>query len=156
MAQKVITLVVKTDDITGEEIPEGHGETFRYAWEGWEWEIDLNDGNAADIRTMMGNLTSASRKVGRHRPTIQPSRHKAIATPAKPAANKTPELTTGELTPYQQQMRDRELLREIRIWAQSNGFPDQRLNGQLKSGVREAWDEANPERPAPKPQSWKG
>lgn len=150
MAERVVTLVIKTDDITGETIPDGSGETFHYAWDGTEYKIDLSDGNAKDIREMMSRLTSASQKVGRYKPGVsQPSRKSLPANADRPK-----ELPSGELTPTQQKAARSAFLREIRQWAQDNGFPQQGMVGRLVGGVREAWDAAHPDRPAPTEDSF--
>jgi len=63
MARKVITTLV--DDIDGQPIEEGQGETVPFALDGINYEIDLNDENAAKLRTLLEEYTEKGRRVGR-------------------------------------------------------------------------------------------
>ncbi|MFC3297876.1 histone-like nucleoid-structuring protein Lsr2 [Clavibacter michiganensis] len=63
MARRVITTLV--DDINGEPIEEGKGETVPFALDGVNYEIDLNDENAAKLRTALEEYTEKGRRVGR-------------------------------------------------------------------------------------------
>lgn len=63
MARKVITTLV--DDINGEPIEEGQGETVPFALDGVNYEIDLSDDNAAKLRTVLEEYTEKGRRVGR-------------------------------------------------------------------------------------------
>lgn len=143
MSKRVITLVVKSDDITGEDIPEGQGESFVYAWDGHEYEIDLGDKNAVDVRLMMDRLISRSRRLGKYRPGVQMPKQKAVTT------NAPKELPSGDMTPTAAKTARSAFMKEIRLWARENGFPQQGLTGRLIADVREAWNEAHPDRPAP-------
>lgn len=58
MAQKQVLIL--EDDIQGGEAT----ETFRFAFDGTEYEIDLNDKNAAKMRQSMTFYTDHARKVG--------------------------------------------------------------------------------------------
>jgi|SRR6476620_6911958 len=57
MAKK--TLVVLEDDIDGSEAT----ETLSFALDGSEYEIDLNDGHAGELREALARFTKAGRKV---------------------------------------------------------------------------------------------
>jgi hypothetical protein len=63
MARKVITTLV--DDINGEPIEEGQGETVPFALDGVNYEIDLSDDNAAKLRTALEDYVDKGRRVGR-------------------------------------------------------------------------------------------
>jgi hypothetical protein len=64
MAKK--TVVLLEDDIDGSEA----NETISFALDGSEYEIDLNEGHANELREALARFTNAGRKVagGRGRP----------------------------------------------------------------------------------------
>src|SRR5687767_9473895 len=65
MAQK--TVVILSDDIDGSEA----NETIRFALDGAEYEIDLNNDNARELRGALERFTAVARKTsggGRGRP----------------------------------------------------------------------------------------
>ncbi|MDE8670702.1 Lsr2 family protein [Pseudarthrobacter sp. H3Y2-7] len=64
MAKK--TIVLLEDDIDGSEAD----ETVSFALDGSEYEIDLNEGHANELREALARFTNAGRKVagGRGRP----------------------------------------------------------------------------------------
>ncbi len=62
MAQKTITLLV--DDLDGNEIKAGKGQTIPFALDGREYEIDLSDKNADAFRKAVSRYVDAARKVG--------------------------------------------------------------------------------------------
>lgn len=152
MAQKVITLIQTYDDIDGTLIPDGEGENLTYVWDGHLYEIDLSTAHATEIRQHLKPLLDASRKVGRV-PTksLLPSRAKQPQKKSTPAVEtpEPPALPGG--TAWSSEQARREFFREIREWALTNGFPDQSLSGKLRDGLREAWNAAHPDRPAPEP-----
>lgn len=63
MARKVITTLV--DDINGDPIDEGQGETVLFALDGVNYEIDLSDENAAKLRTVLEEYTEKGRRASR-------------------------------------------------------------------------------------------
>lgn len=67
MAKK--TVVLLEDDIDGSEAK----ETISFALDGSEYEIDLNEGHAIELREALIRFTNAGRKVpgGRSRPTAR-------------------------------------------------------------------------------------
>ncbi len=67
MAKK--TVVVLEDDIDGSEAT----ETLSFALDGSEYEIDLNEGHAKELREALARFTNAGRKVsgGRGRPAAR-------------------------------------------------------------------------------------
>jgi hypothetical protein len=62
MAQRVITYVQYTDDLTGETFTEGEGETLVYAFDGSTYEIDLVEANAKAFRMALAPFVAVSRK----------------------------------------------------------------------------------------------
>lgn len=67
MAKK--TVVLLEDDIDGSEAT----ETLSFALDGSEYEIDLNEGHASELREALARFTDAGRKVsgGRGRPAAR-------------------------------------------------------------------------------------
>jgi Lsr2 len=61
MAQK--TVILLTDDLTGEEIAEGEGRTVRFELDYTAYEIDLSQKNAEKLRNTMSAYIGAARKV---------------------------------------------------------------------------------------------
>lgn len=105
MAQKVNIVLV--DDIDGSDAT----ETVAFGLDGTNYEIDLNDKNAAKLRDALAAYVGHARKVGGGRRT----RSKSAVAGSGPSA------------------------KEIRDWARSNGFkvPDR---GRIPADVREAFD----------------
>ena len=62
MAKK--TVVFLTDDLTGEEIREGQGQTVEFALDGTAYIIDLSKQNAGKLREAFSQYVGASRKTG--------------------------------------------------------------------------------------------
>lgn len=171
MVRKTRVVTWLQDDMTGEELPEGAGQTVTYGLDGRTYEIDLSDDNAHQIRQLLAPLIAKSRM-------IDGPKHKAKAVDGQkkelsPAQIRQRELARarqielaqqrraiaageispedGEITEYAKMMAHREFLTEIRMWANDNGL-DQAMNGRLRPAVRAAWNEAHPDRPAPEPR----
>jgi hypothetical protein len=68
MAKK--TVVLLEDDIDGSEAT----ETLSFALDGSEYEIDLNEGHAGELRQALARFTNAGRKIsgGRSRSASRP------------------------------------------------------------------------------------
>lgn len=79
---------------------------------------------------------------------LAPEAAQQIANDQSMTANSLALGGAESLTDYQQSMEKRNFLREIRLWAREQGM-DQGMNGRIRPEVREAWDEAHPNRPAP-------
>ncbi|KRE56036.1 hypothetical protein ASG92_24050 [Arthrobacter sp. Soil736] len=64
MARKVVTLLA--DDLDGSEA----SETIQFAFDGTEYEIDLNEAHANELRSALSRYTNVARKTsgGRGRP----------------------------------------------------------------------------------------
>ncbi len=63
MAQK--TQVVLIDDLTGDILSDGQGQTVSFALDGTSYEIDLNKKNADALRKDLRRYVDAARKLGR-------------------------------------------------------------------------------------------
>ena len=70
MAQTTRVLIV--DDLDGNELPEGQGQTVRFGLDGVSYEIDLSKENADALRKDLKRYAGAGRKLGRQQST--PSR----------------------------------------------------------------------------------
>lgn len=92
MAQHVITKYVDDLDKTEASGP------VEFAIDGWRYEIDLSDDNAAKLRNALAAFVDAGRRLGR--------------------MGKTTATATALQAP---QRRDREQTQAIREWARQNG-----------------------------------
>ena len=63
MAQRTKVLIV--DDLTGNELPEGQGQTVAFSLDGTSYEIDLSKKNADKLRDDFKRYTDAARRAGR-------------------------------------------------------------------------------------------
>lgn len=108
MAQKVNIVLV--DDIDGSEAT----QTVAFGLDGASYEIDLNDGHAAELREALATYVAHGRKVSAGR------RGRSTAAKANLGAS----------------------AREIRDWARSNGHdvPDR---GRIPADVRAAFEAAH-------------
>ncbi|MFF1252610.1 Lsr2 family protein [Pseudarthrobacter sp. NPDC058329] len=109
MAKK--TVVLLEDDIDGSEAT----ETLSFALDGSDYEIDLNEGHAKELRDALARFTQVGRKVsgGRGRPT---SRTKSGH--GGPAA------------------------KAVRMWAAENGIPVN-TRGRIQAEVVEKYEAAH-------------
>lgn len=144
MAKRVRTIVTYIDDLTGQELPEGDGQTVLYSIDGKHYEIDLSNQTADEFRTLLSPIIAKSRKAG------TPAKSLPAARPQRPAAPR--ELTAGgdgagsPIYPPQTKRAAWEFRREIRAWARDQGI-FQAESGRLKEEVVQAWNEAHPDRP---------
>ncbi|OZM79434.1 nucleoid-associated protein Lsr2 [Pseudonocardia sp. MH-G8] len=137
MAQRVETRFV--DDLDGTEA----AETVTFTLEGREYEIDLSDRNASELRDSLATYIAAARRAG------GAGRSRTTTTTATPtAAAVTPRTDSGSA--------DREYTAAIREWARKNGHQVSE-RGRISNSVREAYQqrdqqpESAPE-PTPEPQ----
>jgi Lsr2 len=79
MAQRTVIRLV--DDLDDAEIVDGAGETVNFALDGRQYEIDLTNDHANEMRAALDRYVRAARKVGGRR-----GRAPAIATGAKATA----------------------------------------------------------------------
>ncbi|QWF78616.1 histone-like nucleoid-structuring protein Lsr2 [Amycolatopsis sp. CA-230715] len=128
MAQKISVQML--DDIDGSEAT----QTVPFALDGVSYEIDLSDDNAARLRDELAVYVGAGQRVG--------GRKIRLAT-GQSAAEGSSTTTTA----------DRERNRQIRVWAQENGYEVAergRLSGEIVSAY-EAAQQAPVEKAAEKP-----
>jgi Lsr2 len=114
MAQK--TVVILSDDIDGSEA----NETINFALDGAEYEIDLNEGHANELREALARFTNAGRKVsgGRGRPAGRKSSGSGLDTKA------------------------------VRLWAIDNGF-QVNTRGRIQQDIIEKYQAAHKGRHQP-------
>jgi hypothetical protein len=109
MAKK--TVVLLEDDIDGSEAT----ETLSFALDGSEYEIDLNEGHASELRGALVRFTDAGRKVagGRGRPAARTK-----SSHGGPDA------------------------KAVRMWAAENGIPVN-TRGRIQADVVEKYEAAH-------------
>ncbi|MGV9815798.1 histone-like nucleoid-structuring protein Lsr2 [Streptomyces cellulosae] len=109
MAQKVEVKLI--DDLDGSEA----GQTVLFSLDGKEYEIDLNDDHAAELRSALAPFVGAARKTSAARP-------KGVRR-------------LGSDKPF----RDRA---GVRAWARANGWPDLSDRGRVPAEILKAYDAA--------------
>jgi uncharacterized membrane protein len=115
MAQKVTTQLV--DDLSGDVIEDGRGQTVQFSFDGNAYEIDLSDDNADNLRQAFSDYIAAARKVtGRTRSASSTAGSKTRSDPNE--------------------------LAKIRVWAMANGH-EVAARGRISQQVRDAYDAAN-------------
>lgn len=119
MARKIIHQLV--DDIDGELIDDGEGETVTFSIGGTAYEIDLSEKNAAGMREALDPWISKARRV--------PS---SAAARGNGRAGRGGQRSTGAAK------RD---LTAVRTWARENGH-EVSDRGRVPSTVLEAYDAA--------------
>jgi hypothetical protein len=109
MAQRVNVILV--DDIDGDEA----AETVSFALDGVDYEIDLNETHAEELREALARYVAAGRRVGGRR---RKGQRASSGTAGGPSAS------------------------EIRQWARANGW-DVPERGRVSADVREAYAAAH-------------
>lgn len=118
MARKVIYQLV--DDLDNTPLEEGDGETIEFSLDGNDYEIDLSEGHAKVLRTMLGKYIAVAR-----RPESSSTPRRTRSTNSRPARS-TPR---GDLA-------------EVRSWANENGYTVSD-RGRVPLAVLEAYDAAH-------------
>lgn len=108
MAQKVNIILV--DDLDGSEAT----ETVAFGLDGSEYEIDLNESNATELRDAIAKYVGMARKVAKGK-----GRSTRSSSSSSSSADKT----------------------AIREWAKANGF-EVSERGRIPANVQEAYDAA--------------
>jgi hypothetical protein len=114
------TTIVLEDDLTGQVMEEGHGETVAFALDGQSYEIDLAADNAGQLRADLGRYVDAARKISASRSGASGRR-----------------TTTGGSA-----AQGRKDTGAIRTWARENGH-EVSERGRVSSSVVEAYDAAH-------------
>jgi hypothetical protein len=115
MAQKYIVQLV--DDLSGEQLDDGNGETVTFSLDGVSYAIDLSKDNATKMRSALDPYVAAARKAD------LATASKARSTRSSSAASKTD-------------------LKDVRDWASKNGF-EVSSRGRIPSNVQEAYAAAH-------------
>lgn len=143
MSRRVRPVVDYFDDWNGEFVPEAEVQTFQFTWNGVHYETDLGPANAESLAAFMENLTTKAQRVGGRKLPAKRSQKEMD----RDTHQERRELPPGQ-TRYQAELARRELLKEVRQWAIDRGMP-QSPQGRIGQAVRDAWDEAFPDRKLP-------
>ena len=119
MARRVLTIL--SSDLSGVEIEDGKGGTVHFALEGTEYEIDLTDKEADELRKTFAKYTDAARRS---------SSRSASASSRRGGSSRS---GSG---------RSPEELQAIRDWANSNGY-NVSSRGRVKKEILDAYDAVN-------------
>ncbi len=119
MAQKVNVVLV--DDLDDSEA----SETVSFSLDGTDYEIDLNDGNAAQLRDAVAPYVGAARRANRGTSGSGAARRSGRSS-SRPAPSGS----------------DRERTQAIREWARTSGHKVSE-RGRLSSTVIEAYEAAH-------------
>ncbi|MEW2507635.1 Lsr2 family protein [Amycolatopsis sp. NPDC047767] len=122
MAQKVLVEVV--DDLDGGVAT----QTVPFSIDGVQYEIDLSEDNAAELRDVLARFVSRARRTG--------GRKMRLAAGQSGGRSRT---TTAE---------ERKFTQEVRQWAQDNGYAVSD-RGRLPSEVQQAYEIAQQEAAKP-------
>jgi hypothetical protein len=122
MAQKVH--VIRTDDLENDDVPAD--ETISFALDGTNYEIDLTEKNAAELRDALSRYVQAARKVGRG----------GSSSGGRASGGGRSRATGGG------GRMDREQAGAIREWARRNGHQVSD-RGRIPSSVVEAYESAH-------------
>lgn len=114
------TTIVLEDDLTGQVLESGHGETVAFALDGQNFEIDLSGDNAAQLRADLSRYVDAARKTSASRGGASGRRSGTRGSAASGRKD------TGA----------------IRTWARENGH-EVSERGRVPSSVIEAYDAAH-------------
>ncbi|GAA4159508.1 Lsr2 family protein [Gryllotalpicola daejeonensis] len=118
--KKVIEQLV--DDISGDVIADGAGETISFAIDGKSYEIDLGEANAAKLREALQPYIAAGR------------RSSALSTPARQAATRATRSSSSSHWSAGYAV--------VREWAQANGI-DVSPRGRVADSVMKAYEDAH-------------
>lgn len=123
MAQRVEILLV--DDVDGSEAT----QTVRFGLDGMEFEIDLNDAHADEMRSAIDKFVNAGRrKGGTRRAAGRPKASAGKTVVASPRPSKTTQVPAS--------------LEAVRAWARANGH-NISDRGRIARSVMEAFEAAN-------------
>jgi len=137
MAQRVITYIQYTDDLTGENFGEQDGETVIYGLDGATFEIDLVESNAKAFRELLAPYLAVSRK------TVDTRGRSLVAGGGKGTHSER-----AQRGPDKKPRRTRTYMNQVREWGRANGFEvpaPGRGTGRVPEDVVVAFEKANPE-----------
>ena len=125
MAQRRVTVFI--DDVTGDELD--GGETVNFALDGVEYQIDLSEEHADELRKALAPYVLKGRRTG--------GRYTRGAAPsARKARRSTDSASSGTSG------RSRHDIQAIREWAQANGHKVSD-RGRIPASVVEAYEAAH-------------
>ncbi|WP_022882860.1 histone-like nucleoid-structuring protein Lsr2 [Gryllotalpicola ginsengisoli] len=116
--RKVVEQLV--DDLTGEEIPAGEGETIRFSIGGSSYEIDLSEKNVKKFNEALKPFIDVARQTGRQ------------SAPAARTRRTSSRSTSRWSAGYG----------VVREWAQANGIEVSK-QGRVADSVMEAYEAAH-------------
>jgi hypothetical protein len=108
------------DDLTGEALEDGAGDTVTFALDGTSYEIDLSDDNVDKFREAISDYIAAARKTTGRR----------SGSGAAPKTGGAPKRGNSEE------------LAKIREWAKENGY-EVSSRGRISTQVQEAYAAAH-------------
>lgn len=117
--QKTVTKLV--DDLNGEDMDEGEGQTVDFGLDGVGYEIDLFNDQAEDLRAQLKEYIANGRRTG-----------------GRKQAGRAPKVNGGGQSRY-----SRETSAHQREWARSQGFTVSD-RGRLPGDAIAAWEQAHP------------
>lgn len=139
MASKII--VQMFDDLDGSEAT----HTAVFAWDGRQFEVDLNQANYDEMAAFMARYTSVGRMVGR---TQLRERKQGRSTTVRELPTRDIEAPASDgvavVAGLPRARRDREQIKAIREWATNNGYKVSD-RGRIPMPVEEAYDKAHTE-----------
>jgi hypothetical protein len=109
------TVVYLVDDLTGERLPDGGGETVTFSLDGTSWEMDLSHEHAAELRAFMRRYMDKARRVGLGHPHTR----RNVRGPAQRGQTETS---------------------VVRAWAVKQGLLAQGSRGRIPATIREQYD----------------
>lgn len=122
MAQRVEILLV--DDVDGSEAT----QTVRFGLDGMEFEIDLNDAHADEMRSAIDKFVNVARRKGGKSRAARPKAPAGKTVVAAPRSSKTTQVPAS--------------LEAVRVWARANGH-NISDRGRIARSVMEAFEAAN-------------
>jgi len=113
------TQIVLEDDLSGQVLEDGAGETVSFSLDGQSYEIDLSNENATKLRDDFAQYVGHGRKIASRGSASRPTGNRG-----RPSAE------------------DKRDLGPVREWGRQNGY-DVSERGRVKSSVIEAYDAAH-------------
>jgi hypothetical protein len=132
MAQK--TVVSFIDDLDGESEAEG---TVPFSLDGVDYEIDLSEENAEDLREIFAPYIAAARRTGGRR--ASGGGRSRSGSSSSSASSSSPGSSSSSGSGSGLAARGRQALKEIRAWAKENGWAVSD-RGRLPNNVVQAYD----------------
>ncbi|MDT7745384.1 MAG: hypothetical protein QOE59_4462 [Actinomycetota bacterium] len=129
MAQK--TVVSFIDDLDGESEAEG---TVPFSLDGVDYEIDLTEENAEDLREIFAPYIAAARRTGGRRASGGGRSRSGSSSSSASSSSRSGSGSGSGIA-----ARSRQALKEIRAWAKENGWTVSD-RGRLPNNIVQAYD----------------